>query len=69
MSAFLDTVNIVSVAIILAVCVELGKGSITGWKTTLIAIAGFVITWRFKKLNTAWIILGGAVSGYLLYPI
>ncbi|WP_127125515.1 chromate efflux transporter [Pseudoflavitalea rhizosphaerae] len=69
MSAFLDTVNIVSVAIILAVCVELGKGSITGWKTILIAVAGFVITWRFKKLNTAWIILGGAVSGYLLYPI
>lgn len=69
MSAFLDTVNIVSVAIILAVCVELGRSSITGWKTTLIAIGGFAITWRFKKLNTAWIILGGAVCGYLLYRL
>lgn len=66
MSAFLDTVNIVSVAIILAVCLEMGRASITDWRTTLIAIAGFVVTMKFKKLNSAFVVIGGAVSGYLL---
>ena len=66
MSAFLDTVNIVSVAIILAVCLEMGRASITDWRTTLIAIAGFAVTMKFKKLNSAFVVIGGAVSGYLL---
>jgi chromate transporter len=67
MSAFLDAVNIVSVAVILAVCVELGQISITNWKTVLIALAAFAVTWTFKTLNTAWIIIGGALAGYLLH--
>jgi chromate transporter len=67
MSAFLDAVNIVSVAVILAVCVELGQISITNWKTVLIALAAFAVTWKFKTLNTAWIIIGGALAGYLLH--
>jgi len=66
MSAFLDAVNMASVAIILAVCVDIGKAAILDWKTTLIAIAGFVVCIVFKKINTAFIILGGAVAGYLL---
>lgn len=66
MSAFLDTVNMVSVAIILAVCVEMAKVSITDWRTIFIAIAGFMVTWKFKKLNSAFIILGGSLCGYLL---
>jgi chromate transporter len=66
MAAFLDTINIVSVAIILAVCAELAKVSITGWRPALIAVLGLSVTLYFKKLNTAWIILGGAVAGYLL---
>lgn len=66
MSAFLDTVNVVSVAIILAVCLEMGRASITDWRTTLIAIAGFAVTMKFKKLNSAFVVIGGAVSGYLL---
>jgi chromate transporter len=39
MSAFLDTVNMASIALILAVCVKMGKSSITDWKTILIAVA------------------------------
>lgn len=66
MSVFLDTVNIVSVAIILAVCLEMCRASITDWRTTLIAIAGFAVTMKFKKLNSAFVVIGGAASGYLL---
>jgi chromate transporter len=66
MSAFLDAVNIASIAIILAVCVDMGKATIADWKTIIIAIAGFLVSILFRKLNTAFIILGGAIAGYLL---
>jgi len=69
MSAFLDTVNVVSVAIILAVCLEMGKASITDWRTGLIAILGFAVTMKFKKLNSAFIVIGGSLAGYLLYQL
>ena len=69
MSAFLDTVNIASIALILAVCVNMGRSSVNDWKTILIAVSGFVISLSFKKLNTAFVVIGGAASGYLLYLV
>lgn len=66
LSAFLDTVNVVSVAIILAVVVEIGRTTLLDWRTILLAAISFVVTFWFKKLNTAFIIVGGAVLGYLL---
>jgi chromate transporter len=69
MSVFLDTVNIASIALILAVCVEMGKLSITDWKTIIIAVLGFILSFSFKKLNTAFVVLGGSALGYLLWLI
>ena len=66
MAAFLDTVNIASVAIILSVVIEMGRESLLDWRTALIAIISFVITFCFKKLNTAFVVVGGALLGYLL---
>jgi chromate transporter len=67
MSAFLNSVNIASVAIILAICVEMSKESIKDWRTISIAVVSFAIMYGFKKLNTAFVILGGALMGYLLH--
>lgn len=66
MAAFLNTVNAASIALILAVCIEMGKTSVTDWKTGLIAAGGLAATLAFPKLNTAFIVLGGAIAGYLL---
>jgi chromate transporter len=66
MGAFLDTINIASVAIILSVVIEMGKATLQDWRTTLIAVLAWIATWSFKKLNTAFIILGGAILGYVL---
>lgn len=66
MSAFLDTVNVVSIAIILAVAVEMGRVTFLDWRTVVIAVLGFVLTFYFKKLNSAFVVLGGAALGYLL---
>jgi chromate transporter len=66
MSAFLDTVNMVSIAIILSVIIELGRLTLLDWRTIVISILSFIVTFSFKKLNTAFVIVGGAALGYLL---
>ncbi len=66
MSVFLDTVNVVSVAIILSVIIEIGQSTLLDWRTILIALVSFAVSFSFKKLNTAFVILGGAVMGYVL---
>jgi chromate transporter len=65
MSSFLDTVNVASIALILAIAVEMGRESITDWRTIVIAGLGFVITFLFRKVNTAFVVIGGAVLGYV----
>lgn len=66
MAAFLDTVNAASIALILAICVEMGKTVITDWRSILIAMLGFAVTFRWPAINSAFIVLGGAFAGYLL---
>lgn len=66
MSTFLDAVNVAAVALILAVCIEMGRDTIQDWRTLLIAIVSLGIALKFKKLNTAVVVISGAVSGYLL---
>jgi chromate transporter len=63
-SAFLDAVNVASVAIIVPVCFEMGKETITDWRTILIAVLSIVF--GYKKLNSAFVVLGGSLIGYLL---
>jgi len=65
-SAFLDAVNVASVAIITSVCLEMGKDTITDWRTILIAVLSIAIAFGYKKLNSAFVVLGGSFIGYLL---
>lgn len=64
-AAFLDGVNVASVAVIIAVCYVLAKDAITDWRPVLIGIVSLLLIF-IKKINSAYIILGGAVAGYLL---
>ena len=65
-SAFLDAVNVAAVALIIAVCIEMGKETLTDWRTIAIAVASLVVVFGFKKLNSAYIVLSGAILGFLL---
>ena len=64
--AFLDAVNVTAVALIIAVCLQMGKDTLTDWRTIVIAVISLITVFYFKKLNSAFIVLGGAVGGYLL---
>lgn len=65
-SAFLDAVNVASVAIIVAVCFDMGKDTITDWRTISIAILSIAIAFGYQKINSAFVVLGGSIMGYLL---
>lgn len=65
-SAFLDAVNVASVAIIVAICFDMGKDTITDWRTILIAVLSIAIAFGYRKLNSAFVVLGGSLLGYLL---
>ena len=65
-SAFLDGVNIASVAIILTVCVSFSREVVSDWRTILIAMISLAVTFGFRQINTVFLIVGSAVLGYLL---
>lgn len=64
--AFLDAVNVASVALIAAVCIDMAAETITGWRTILIAIVSILVAFGYRKLNSAFVVLGGSLLGYLL---
>lgn len=66
MGAFLDGVNVAAVAIIAMVCIEMGKDTLTDWKTIVIALCSLAATMGLKKLNSAFIVAGGSLLGYVL---
>lgn len=66
MSAFLDAVNIAAVAVIVVVCIEMGKDTLTDWRTIAIALIGTLAVFAFKKLNPAFLVIGGSIFGAIL---
>jgi len=67
LSAFLDAVNIAAVGVIIAVCIEMGMETLVDWKTILIAIASAYYLFGTKKPSSLYVVLGGALLGYVLH--
>ncbi len=67
LSAFLDAVNAAAVALMAAVTLQLGVDVLVSWPAWVIAGLAAVAALRFK-VNAVWIVLGGAVLGWLLSP-
>lgn len=64
--AILDAVNVSAVALIIFVCLEMAKDTLTDWRTILIAVISIIVVFVFKKLNSAFIVIGGSLLGFLL---
>ncbi|MCB9419178.1 MAG: chromate efflux transporter [Ardenticatenaceae bacterium] len=60
----LDGVNVASLALMTAVTWQLGRASLTDPLTIVVAIVSFVLLFRYK-INTTWLIVGGAIIGLL----
>ena len=63
-SAFLDGVNATSLALMAAVTWQLGRSAIVDPTTLLIAAAAGVALLGYR-LNSAWLVAGGALVGLL----
>jgi chromate transporter len=62
--AVLDGVNAGSLALMAVVTVELGRSAVTGWRPLLLALAALALL--RAGVNSAWLVVGGAVAGLLL---
>ena len=72
LSHFLDAVNVSALAVMFIVAVNLGAEVLIdpsigiNWRATVIMILSIIVFLKYKKINSAYIILSGAVLGYLL---
>ena len=68
-SKFLDSVNVSALAIMLVVTIKLGAEVLIDLRSWVIALLSLTALISIKKINVAYVILGGAVIGYLFYLI
>jgi chromate transporter len=63
---FLDSINVAAVAIMLAVLVTMSKQTLVDWQAALIAVVSVVLIFKFKKVSVMWVLIIGAILGYVL---
>ena len=66
---FLDTVNVAAVAIMLAVLIVMGMDTLLDWRAIILASMSTFFVFSKWKVNVIWLILGGAIAGYLLLQL
>lgn len=64
-ASFLDGVNVASLALMSVVTFELGRSSLVDIPALVLAALSGVLLFRFK-VNSAWLVLGGAAAGVAL---
>jgi chromate transporter len=65
-SAFLDGVNVGSLALMVVVTVRLGHAAMVDLPTTLLALGSATLLLRYKP-NATWLIAVGAIAGWLAH--
>lgn len=70
-SAFLDSVNVAAVAVMVAVLFEMSRDTLMDWRAVTIAVISVLLTFGPKKfqVSSLWVVIGGAVLGYLLHLV
>jgi chromate transporter len=68
MAAFLDSVNVCAVALMVGVAFRLGVDALRDWPSWVIAATALAVLLRWK-ISPAWIVLGGGATGLLLAAV
>jgi len=63
--AFLDGVNVAALALMLVVTAQLGRAAVVDFVTLALALISAFILFRWR-INSAWLILAGAIVGWFL---
>jgi chromate transporter len=61
-AGFLDGVNVASLGLMAVVTWHLGRAALVDWVTVSSGLAAAIVAFRLR-LNTAWLVLGGALVG------
>jgi len=64
--AFLDGVNVAALALMLIVTYQLGRAAVIDLTTLVLALISAFILFRLR-VNSAWLILAGAIVGWFLF--
>ena len=64
--AFLDGVTVASLALMVVVTFALGRTALIDLVTIGLAVISAILIIRFR-VNSGWVVLGGALAGWLLY--
>jgi chromate transporter len=64
--AFLDGVNVAALALMLIVTYQLGRAAVVDFATLGLALISALILFRVR-INSAWLILAGAIVGWFLH--
>ena len=67
-AAALDGVNVASLALMAVVTLQLVRAAVIDVPSALLAVASLVLLVRWK-LNTTWLILGGALAGWTAHAL
>lgn len=66
-AAFLDSVNVAAVAIMVVVMLTFSAQVLIAWQPIMIFALALIAVFGPWKINPLWIVLGGALTGYLLF--
>jgi chromate transporter len=61
--AILDGINVASLALMALVTWQLAQSALVDWFTVLIGIASGIALLRYRRLNSAWLVLAGGMLG------
>jgi chromate transporter len=64
--AFLDGVNVAALSLMVVVTYQLGRAAVVDVTTLLLALISAFMLFRFR-VNSAWLVLGGAIVGWILF--
>lgn len=64
--AFLDGVNACALSLMFVVTFQLGRAALVDITTVFLALVSAFFLFRFR-INSAWLVLGGAILGWILY--
>ena len=62
---FLDAVNAAAISLMAGVLLQLGRAALIDLPTVVIAVSSAIFLIRFK-LNSLWLMLGGAMAGFIV---